>query len=176
MVYEEMINALKKPGQEILDSWNATDASISHMLVGIYDEYIEVQDALEAYAVSPNEDTRAHVIEELGDLTFYVIGVAQDCDIVLTDTKLPSDQIPPLRKVVMETTTALKRYLYYRKPLDKAEVAIQLLKVLVHVGIEAKKLSSSLDAVTQANMKKLGQRYEDFKYSDEAANSRQDKE
>ena len=63
MQFDEMVTTLKKPGQDLLDSWTPEKASALHMLVGIYDENLEVTEALYNMAQNPDsEEAKIHVI------------------------------------------------------------------------------------------------------------------
>lgn len=178
MQYDEMVSALKKPGQELLDSWTPEKASALHMLVGIYDENLEVTEALYNMAQNPDsEEAKIHVIEELGDLVFYLVGLAQDLGLAGQVLAYPLPELKGQASAhIMELTTMLKRHLMYQKHLEKPEVVVHMRQTLSAINQFAVGAGSSLEGALEANKQKLlGGRYKEGKYSDEQANSRQDK-
>ena len=51
--FNEMVLTLKKPGQDIIDSWTPAKASAAHMLTGLLDEFFELSEAaIEMYSCS----------------------------------------------------------------------------------------------------------------------------
>lgn len=178
MQYDEMVSALKKPGQDLLDSWTPEKASAIHMLIGIYDENLEVTEALYNMAQNPDsEEAKIHVIEELGDLAFYLVGLAQDLELAEQVLAYPLPELKMQASYhIMELTTMLKRHLMYQKHLEKPEVVVHMRQILSAISQFAGGAGSSLEGVLEANkLKLLGGRYKEGKYSDEQANSRQDK-
>ncbi len=112
--FEEMVATLCKDGAEIKQEISPLQAHLLHMAVGVSGESGELLDAVKKHVVYQKPLDRANVLEELGDLEFYMEGLRSAVGITRQET------------------------------LD-------------------------------ANMKKLGKRYEGFKYSNEAAQTRADK-
>ena len=77
IVYSEMVAALAKPGERIASELTGEDAHLIHMAIGISGESGELLDAIKKRAVYRKELDRANVIEELGDLEFYLEGIRQ---------------------------------------------------------------------------------------------------
>lgn len=75
--HAEMVSALAKPGQAIVDTLTAADAHSLHMAVGISGEAGELLDAVKKAAIYRKPIDRANVVEELGDLEFYMQGLRQ---------------------------------------------------------------------------------------------------
>lgn len=178
MQYEEMVTTLKKPGQDLLNSWTPEKASAIHMLIGIYDENLEVTEALYTLSQIPDsQEAQRHVIEELGDLTFYLVGLAQDLGLAEQVLEYPLPELKGQASAhIMELTTMLKRHLMYQKHLEKPEVVVHMRQILSAISQFAGGAGSTLEGVLEANKQKLlGGRYKEGKYSDEQANSRQDK-
>jgi NTP pyrophosphatase (non-canonical NTP hydrolase) len=76
-----MVAALVKPGSEILDSLTPKRCNILHMVVGISGESGELLDAVKKSVIYNKSLDRQNVIEELGDLEFYMEGLRQELDI-----------------------------------------------------------------------------------------------
>ena len=75
--YQEMVAALAKPGEKIAAELTADDAHLIHMAIGISGEAGELLDAIKKRAVYRKDLDRENVIEELGDLEFYLEGLRQ---------------------------------------------------------------------------------------------------
>lgn len=77
MDHTSLVKNLAKPGDEILKSMNGHQAHLVHMSMGIAGEAGELIDAIKkswAYGKPLDID---NVIEELGDLEFYMEGMRQ---------------------------------------------------------------------------------------------------
>lgn len=112
--HPNMVAALAKPGADIVATLTPEDAHALHMAVGISGESGELLDAIKKAAIYRKPIDRENVIEELGDLEFYMEGLRQGLGITREET-------------------------------------------------------------IDANIAKLGKRYEGFQYSDKAARDRADK-
>lgn len=77
VTYPELVAALAKPGADIVATLTAEDAHSLHMAVGIAGEAGELLDAVKKAAIYRKPIDRANVIEELGDLEFYMEGLRQ---------------------------------------------------------------------------------------------------
>lgn len=110
-----MVELLVKPGELIKEQLTPDDAHILHMAVGISGEAGELLDAVKKKTIYQKPLDRNNVVEELGDLEFYMEGLRQSLGITRQET-------------------------------------------------------------LRGNIKKLGKRYENFKYSDKAAHERADKQ
>lgn len=75
--HSDMVNALAKPGEQIAEEITADDAHIMHMAIGISGEAGELLDAIKKQVIYRKELDRENVIEELGDLEFYMEGLRQ---------------------------------------------------------------------------------------------------
>jgi NTP pyrophosphatase (non-canonical NTP hydrolase) len=76
-----MVAALIKPGIDILATLTPEKCNILHMAVGISGESGELLDAVKKAVVYNKTLDRQNVIEELGDLEFYMEGLRQELDI-----------------------------------------------------------------------------------------------
>lgn len=77
----ELVAALAKPGQDIVDEMTVEKAAAIHMALGITGEAGEASDAVKKFAMYGKPLDRDHLIEELGDLEFYLEGLRQVFDI-----------------------------------------------------------------------------------------------
>lgn len=81
MKHSTLVTALCKDGQEIKDSISGLDAHLLHMLVGLSGEVGELIDAIKKPIFYRKSIDLANVIEELGDIEFYLEGLRQGLDI-----------------------------------------------------------------------------------------------
>jgi NTP pyrophosphatase (non-canonical NTP hydrolase) len=114
IIHSEMVAGLKKPGEDILKSLTPEKCDAWHMASCIPGEAGEIFDAVKKYVIYERDIDMVNVIEELGDLEFYMEGLRQNLNITREET-------------------------------------------------------------IEGNIKKLGKRYNDFKYSNKAAHDRADK-
>ncbi len=75
--FEYFVSRLAKPGEDILESMTADDAHKLHMAVGIAGEAGELLDAIKKGVIYNKPFDEPNIIEELGDLEFYMEGLRQ---------------------------------------------------------------------------------------------------
>lgn len=81
-----MVKALAKDGAQIARDLDGYDAHILHMAVGISGESGELLDAIKKATIYRKPLDHANVIEELGDLEFYMEGLRQRLGISREET------------------------------------------------------------------------------------------
>lgn len=79
--YTDMVRDLAKPGDAILATLTPEMAHVLHMAIGISGEAGELLDAIKKAAIYCKPIDRENVIEELGDLEFYMEGLRQGFNI-----------------------------------------------------------------------------------------------
>lgn len=75
--YSDFVAVLKKPDHEVLQSLREGDCDLIHMTMGIAGEAGELLDAIKKYTIYRKPLDIENVIEELGDLEFYMEGLRQ---------------------------------------------------------------------------------------------------
>lgn len=75
--FDEMTLALAKNGQDIINDLTPEKADLLHMAVGVSGEAGELLDAVKKAVIYNKEMDLANVIEELGDLEFYMSKIRQ---------------------------------------------------------------------------------------------------
>lgn len=83
--YRAMVANLAKPGSQIKEQLSANDAHNIHMAIGIAGEAGELLDAIKKKAIYNKPLDRANVIEELGDIEFYMEGLRSALNITRDD-------------------------------------------------------------------------------------------
>lgn len=77
IVHADMVAALAKSGYDIMDTMTEESLEVWHMATGISGEAGELLDAIKKVVIYNKPVDRANVIEELGDLEFYMEGLRQ---------------------------------------------------------------------------------------------------
>jgi len=75
--YDEMTAALSKNGSAIMRDLNPTNADLLHMAVGVSGEAGELLDAVKKSAIYGKPLDHKNMVEELGDLEFYMSRIRQ---------------------------------------------------------------------------------------------------
>lgn len=84
--HHALVKALAKPGEDIVSTMTAADAHALHMAVGVSGEAGELLDAIKKSSIYRKPIDRENVIEELGDLEFYMEGLRQGLGITREET------------------------------------------------------------------------------------------
>lgn len=84
--FVDMVNALAKPGKDVVAELTPKNAHLLHMAVGICGEAGELLDAIKKAAIYNKPLDVQNVIEELGDIEFYMQGLRYALGIARCDT------------------------------------------------------------------------------------------
>lgn len=76
--HPQLVSALVKPGEKIVAELTGSDANLLHMVIGVSGEAGELLDAIKKAVIYRKELDRNNVIEELGDIEFYLEGLRQE--------------------------------------------------------------------------------------------------
>lgn len=76
-IYADMVTKLKKSGEDILYELDYDKCELLHMAIGIAGEAGELLDAIKKHTLYNKPLDMDNVIEELGDLEFYMEGCRQ---------------------------------------------------------------------------------------------------
>jgi NTP pyrophosphatase (non-canonical NTP hydrolase) len=82
----DMVRKLAKDGQQILDTLSPEKAHKWHMATGISGEAGELLDAIKKEVAYNKAEDRENIVEELGDLEFYMAGLRQAYGITREET------------------------------------------------------------------------------------------
>ena len=77
ITHPELVNKLKKDGAIIINELTVNDAEVWHMSSCICSEAGELFDAIKKKVIYRKPYDRQNIIEELGDLEFYLEGLRQ---------------------------------------------------------------------------------------------------
>lgn len=84
--YTEFVKALKKPSTEILESVTADETDLWHQTFALIIEVGELADPIKKHIIYRKELDIDNVIEELGDIEFYLEAIRQNLNIRRSDT------------------------------------------------------------------------------------------
>ena len=86
--HANLVAELVKNPEEIVDSLTPSKVNLIHAILGISGEAGELLDAIKKYTIYNKELDIDNVIEELGDLEFYMEQIRQELNITRDDTLL----------------------------------------------------------------------------------------
>lgn len=84
--FNEMVDALKKDGSLIIQELTPANADLWHMVTGVSGEAGELLDAIKKEVIYRKPLDMKNVVEELGDLEFYMQGVRSALGITREET------------------------------------------------------------------------------------------
>lgn len=84
--HPDMVRSLVKPGAAIIAALTPEAVNAWHHATGIAGEAGELLDAIKKHVIYNKPLDRANVIEELGDLEFYMEGLRQGLNITREET------------------------------------------------------------------------------------------
>ena len=90
--FVEMVGSLCKPGHSIVESLTPRRAHMLHMAVGVSGEAGELLEAIKKHVIYCKPLDRTNLVEELGDLEFYMEGLRQGADITREETLVANKQ------------------------------------------------------------------------------------
>jgi NTP pyrophosphatase (non-canonical NTP hydrolase) len=79
--HEDMVRKLRKSGEDILKELSPQQADAVHMVMGIIGEAGELLDAIKKNAFYQKPLDTENVLEELGDIEFFLEGLRQNLGI-----------------------------------------------------------------------------------------------
>lgn len=174
ITHPELVAKLSKTGEQILAALTPEAAHNWHMVTGLSGEIGELIEAWE-------RRDRENLIEEVGDIEFYLEGLRQGACLVREEVQpaicaTSGYQFAELTRAGAAALDAVKKQAIYNQPLDVSKLARHLVRIdALLEGIRAKLIKCTRDECLQANIAKLSKRYNGLCYSDKAAQRRADK-
>lgn len=182
--FSEMVRSLAKPGADIIASLTPENAHNLHMAVGISGEAGELLDAIYAGSGTPD------IIEELGDIEFYMEGLRQMIQVTRVQTieatrpgpyafHSPREAAAGVCSGAAALLDAVKKAAIYCKVVDVNMVINAMSDIELHLTAIRHNVGIQRDQTIEANIYKLAlgpkARYKSGKYSNEQAQARADK-
>jgi len=189
--HHEMVTALIKPGSAILETLTDKKADLLHMAVGVAGEAAEILLAIDDHVSLNRELDRANLIEELGDIEFYLEGARQNVGIshdeILDILEYNHNSYIDLSTLHLaarlsiksgDFLDAVKKYVIYNKPQDFKSLFSGMSGIEAYMSALRARFDITREEVLAANIYKLAEgpnaRYKKG-YSDKAAQDRADK-
>ena len=175
--HKDMVKALAKDGADVILGLTPLSAHLLHMAVGLSGEISElIENHLE---IGDHENK----IEEFGDIEFYFEGIVPHLnfrdEIELTERDVSTHnadrELLHLAKHGGALLDAIKKSAIYVKDLDINETVTQMINIRQSLCNLYWIFNITPKQAIEANIAKLGKRYEGFKYSNEAAQTHADR-
>lgn len=188
MAHPELVKALVKPGSSIAASLSSGGADLWHAATGVAGETGEIIEAVLLHIDSADAIDRDNMVEELGDMEFYLEQTRQNlridrnetlCLIAANDRRAPcssllydASQLAAAGSKLLDL--AEKAVVYAKQPerfsfvMTLAAVELGMDHIREHCGI-------TREETLAGNIAKLSVRYASGRYSDKQAQSRADK-
>lgn len=186
VTHPEMVRALVKKGEAILASLTPEKADLWHAATGIAGEGGELLEGIAALV--DYEKKRVNLLEESGDLYFYIEQLVQRTGIILPWGDIADEaqhmEITPASMLSCAVQIAVcssqvldsvKKAAIYNKELDLVLLGTQLYYLLKYLMALGLMFGFTREVALGGNIAKLSKRYEGLKYSDTAAQVRADK-
>lgn len=87
-LHSELVSRLKKQGSAIIDTLSSGEVDLWHGATGVVGEAGELIDAVKKHVVYNQQIDIANIIEELGDIEFYLEMIRQNLGITRKETLL----------------------------------------------------------------------------------------
>ena len=181
--FESMVSALVKPGGEIVSQMTAHNAHLMHMAMGISGEVGEVVEACMGNLGENCKDNNvAEIMEEVGDLEFYLEGLCQILCIKNERTVYPYGadigNVALLELAVRGARVAdvVKKICMYQDDTKWGLLVEEIQFFRNRLDTIYSTLPFTHDDALEGNFKKLSKRYEKLTYNDSSARNRADKD
>ncbi len=179
ITHPELVRALVKSGADILNTLDQHKVNLWHAATGIAGEGGELLDGF------LHHSGRENILEESGDLYFYIEQLVQGTQIQLDWEALYTASFNldmlleyGVQRVAIHSSEILdtvKKLAIYNKPLALPLLETQLEKLCLHLLFVGYAFNITHQDALDHNIAKLSKRYEGLKYSDQAAQERKDK-
>lgn len=190
-----IVRALKKSGAVILAELTPSDCDMLHMAIGVSGEAAELLECFQnANFHSLDSEAMSNLVEELGDLEFYLEGFRQvagiDRAVILQwamengddAARMASTSAPVLAQLGSALNVwagkfldQVKRSAIYRKDVLPSAILSPLAAIETIMRRIRLTTGVTREVVLEANHAKLSVRYKGLFYSDKAAQERADK-
>ena len=175
--YANMVEKLAKDGKDIVEGLTVDTAHLLHMAVGLSGETSELVEAMQ-------EVDREHILEELGDIEFYLQGIYNGINsakgITSESFELELKDEPPayLQLVIIggNLLDTVKKAAIYNKELDFHQLNMDLMAYEYYLVQVHNLYGFTSDVCRKHNVNKLSKRYSSGTYSNKQAQQRADKQ
>lgn len=85
IAYADFVSERSKPGAYVIADLSPTKAHLLHMALGVSGEAGELVDAIKKHSIYGKPLDQQNVIEECGDLLFYIQGVLNELNLTISE-------------------------------------------------------------------------------------------
>jgi len=189
ITHSELVWKLVKSGETIRQELTACQCNVLHLTLALAGEIAELAIPLRGWDHYAVPLDNSNILEEFGDIEFFLEGIRQELGLNYEDSLKRADQVEidtlnnyslshDVESLFIATgrlIDAIKRWAIYRKYLDINEVMISLGNMEVYLESIRRMFSIKRVQTQNNNIEKLSKRYKELSYSDESANERVDK-
>lgn len=185
--HSDMVHALAKPGSAILQSLTPQKCQVWHMTSCLMGEAGELLEGLDRTHDDLNSDESLNLVEELGDLEFYMEGLRTELNINRQSIVDGCLQLKPSAVdlptygigILIESCNifdACKKWIIYEKTIDIDVLRLALTRWEWYMAAFRGRRNIQYHDTIEQNMLKLAKRYSSGSYSNQQAQERKDKE
>jgi NTP pyrophosphatase (non-canonical NTP hydrolase) len=185
ITHPELVKALLKPGSEIAANITPQEADLWHNATGVAGETGEILEAVMSATMNDLTLDHENMVEELGDLAFYLEGFRQNLGIDRDETLFYVGDRPAFR--LMRESGLLcvagshlldltKKAVIYKKAIPREQFIIALASIERVTDQIRRLIGVTREQMLSGNIAKLSVRYAGITYSDAAAQARADKQ
>lgn len=174
ITHPEMVKKLVKDPQEIIDTLTLKKVDMWHAATGIGGEGPEL---LAGFFDDPHKGVDAgNVMEELGDIEFYVQQLVSNTGITRTIPE-KAQGLSPVKVAIAcgNVLDIVKKHVVYDQELNEGKLTAAVAELDHAMAAIRARFHWSRDDVLDHNIEKLSRRYKGLKYTDDAAKQRADK-
>lgn len=184
ITHPELVAALVKPGDVIAAEMTPAEADLWHAATGVCGEAIEILDANMTALIYSRPIDQTNLVEELGDMEFYLeqtrqnLGITRDETTRLVGIRPTMGFFPEsaaLAVVGGDLLDAAKKVVIYKKPADRENFIMILASIEMVMENIRDVFGITREYTLGENIAKLSVRYAGLTYSNTAAQDRADK-
>ncbi len=182
ITHPELVVALAKPGADIAASMTAKSADMLHHAVGVAGECGELLIPILGHPINVD---RENLVEEIGDLEFYMEGLRQNLGITREETMAVNDEeFVGLGLLTLTVNLTIhgcnlldlaKKAVIYEKEPDRQKFVKEMISFESALRCIRDYLSITYEETIEANIAKLSVRYASGGFSNAEAEARADK-
>ena len=185
VTYQQFVHGLVKSPAQLADEMNFEKLNLNHMIFGICGEAGELLENAkylnsEKNLVGELGNYEFYFLEELGDYEFYFVELVRALAVIIVDDiEYSFDTVGELFiELAIESANMLdcvKKYTVYNKTIDSTIAIRHASNIRFLLDMIYDRCEISKEKVLEYNVDKLSIRYENLKFSNEAASERKDK-
>lgn len=185
ITHPNLVRALVKPGHQISTNMTPMEADLWHGATGVAGECGEVLDAIIQSQLSGFLPDRENLVEEFGDMEFYLEQVRQNLGVSRRQVIEFQGPTPGAFDLLLDATSLavagsilldlVKKVVVYKKDGVNLDIMQALARIEIWMMRMRDALGITREETIDGNIAKLSVRYSSGSYSNEQAQARADK-